>query len=825
MERFTPRTAIYLLIDLALLVICVLHIPSLQQRAAAPLVATDKLQQVIVTDVLATGAGSLLPGDSLLTWNDQRVYSWSVIEHLANYSRIGDRIPISYSRSGEQHSSYVGLVPAYNFQYILIVCLVGIITWALGVFVLLARPFDRTARVLHWCMIALGVAVVLAFEGVTPDSRLGYLSSLLFFISYMSICAGFLLFTFMFPRTKTPSFAATSMLIVIPAAALTSVVIYNHHMAYESGRAAGYFGYMSWSAAFRLFVLLYLGGGLVNFIHSYVTAGSREERKKLQWILWGLCIGAIPFTLFTVAPQALGMGELIPERFSLIILVVIPVSLAISVIKHRILDIELVINRTTVYGIVIGLLLVVYVGIVALAAAWVGSQNVGFAAFAAVLVALLFEPVRRRVQQFVDKRFFRVKYDFQIATRDFVGEIKECHDVQQLATLMVQHTDHLIPVERIGFFILKQPGNRLRTLAQKGFPLFVDRSVRFEPEKLKTPLQLPVALNDCIEPGVRHESADAEVFRRWGMEIVFTMLSEHNESLGFLVLGEKKSGARFTSEDIDLLNTAATQAGLEIERIMLQQKLFLKQAEAERLEELSSLKSDFVSYVSHELKTPLTSIKMFAELLKKRTSSRDKRSREYLDTIEGEAGRLDRMVTTILDSTRIDQGQKEYTLKDTDLREIVRKVMDTMHYQLEKHRFRVVVARGGRRLPVWADPDAVAQAVINLVANSIKYSASRKHLKVTEGASGGWIFCRVEDRGVGINSEALEHLFEKFYRDPAHSNRAEGVGLGLPLVKHIMDAHGGRIEVKSKVGQGTAVTLLFPKQAVGHGQQEENSDR
>jgi two-component system phosphate regulon sensor histidine kinase PhoR len=309
------------------------------------------------------------------------------------------------------------------------------------------------------------------------------------------------------------------------------------------------------------------------------------------------------------------------------------------------------------------------------------------------------------------------------------------------------------------------------------------------------------------------------------MVVVFPMLSESFESLGFLVLGEKKSGARFIREDIDLLATVATQAGLEIERIKLQQKLILKQAEAERFEELSRLKSDFVSYVSHELKTPLTSIKMFAELLRTSRRKLDKRSREYVDTIEGEADRLDRMVTTILDSAKIDHGGKEYTLKDIDLGAVISKVMDTMCYQLTKHHFRVVFTPARRPLRIHADVDAVSQALTNLVANSIKYSASRKYLKVTQGITGDFVFCRVEDRGVGISAEALPRLFEKFYRDPTQSDRVKGVGLGLPLVKHIMDAHGGRIDVRSTPDKGSVFTLLFPKLNALHGQQKENPHR
>jgi signal transduction histidine kinase len=278
------------------------------------------------------------------------------------------------------------------------------------------------------------------------------------------------------------------------------------------------------------------------------------------------------------------------------------------------------------------------------------------------------------------------------------------------------------------------------------------------------------------------------------------------------VLGEKKSGVRFSSEDVDLLLNVATQAGLEMERIELQHELLQEQAETERFKELNDLKSDFVSYVSHELKTPLTSIKMFAELLRARARVRDRKTLEYLQIIEGESDRLDRMVTTILDSARIDRGVKEYHFRGGDLAEIARSVMNAMHYQLSKHRFtvRLTGVSGGRRYPVHVDRDAVIEAIINLIANSIKYSAGKKYLKVALSRKNGLVRCTVEDHGRGISPDVLPHIFEKFYRDPSQSRMVQGVGLGLPLIRHIMDAHGGDVLVKSTPGRGSVFSLVFP---------------
>jgi two-component system phosphate regulon sensor histidine kinase PhoR len=136
-----------------------------------------------------------------------------------------------------------------------------------------------------------------------------------------------------------------------------------------------------------------------------------------------------------------------------------------------------------------------------------------------------------------------------------------------------------------------------------------------------------------------------------------------------------------------------------------------------------------------------------------------------------------------------------------------------MEYQLKKEGFTVRTAglAPGRSYPVRVDPDAVLEALINLVANAIKYSDKRKQIQLVLAEDDSWVRCSVIDRGRGIPVEALPHVFKKYYRIPSAGFEIEGVGLGLPLVKSIVEAHGGRIEVESTPGGGSRFHLLFPR--------------
>jgi signal transduction histidine kinase len=815
MKRFPLRSGLCLLIDVTLLVLCALHIPSLGERAQAPFRSYDDDGRILISHITSSAeCAQLKQGDEILSWQGRHVENSSVVEFLADHHAIGDAIQIAYRSSQTLAVTTITLIPAYSTTYILIVCFVGIVTWCLAVFVLLARPRDLTAAIMHWCMISMAVAVVVAFEGVTPDSNLGYLGSIMFFASYMGVPTTFLLLTTVFPQPRFGSTTLKTLVIYLPACAVTGAMASHHYRAVTLFSTEEFSTYVNWFGLFHLLTFVFIGSGILIFVYSYVATRARDVRKKLTWVLWGLCVGPTPFLLMNILPQALHSQELVPEAYTLIFLVIIPLSFAIAFIRHHLLDIELVISRSTAYVMVVAALLALYVLLVSAVASKIGQLTASAAA--AVFVALLFEPARARVQHFVDRRFFRVRYNFREVERAFMEQLKHCVSLQHLAQLVVEQTDMVIPVMRLGFFTLQAPGNRLRVLAHKGFDLIEQRGIRFAAEKLKTNLDLPVALDEKIEAGVPYESADSTVFRRWGMALVLPVLSEKSQFRGFLVLGEKKSAVRFSIEDVDLLKNVATQAGLVAERITLQREVLMKDQETERLRALNQLKSDFVSYISHELRTPLTSIKLFADLLKDRPANRNRKSKEFLDVIEGESERLDRMVTTMLDSTKIDEGLMHYGLMDTELREIAASAMKTMRYQLEKQGFHSTFRTSKRPLPIHADPDAVAQAIINLIGNSIKYSCEKKHLNVSVVRNGTFAVCHIQDRGRGISPGAIPHLFEKFYRDPLHSDHVQGVGLGLPLVKHIMDAHGGSVAVSSTVGRGSVFSLSFPLRGTKH---------
>lgn len=226
---------------------------------------------------------------------------------------------------------------------------------------------------------------------------------------------------------------------------------------------------------------------------------------------------------------------------------------------------------------------------------------------------------------------------------------------------------------------------------------------------------------------------------------------------------------------------------------------------------LAEMRSQFVSSVSHELKTPLTAIRMFAETLGMGHTTDPRTQSEYLETIISETERLTRLLNNVLDFSKIEQGRRTYRLEPTSLAEVVQAAARTMQYPLAQQGFQLQVDVEDNLPVVRADADAIEQAILNLLANAMKYSGDTREINLRLLRKDGSGVIQVTDRGVGIPPAEQARIFEKFYRAPTPENqRLPGTGLGLTLVEHIAKAHGGRVEVQSEPGKGSTFSIDLP---------------
>jgi signal transduction histidine kinase len=226
---------------------------------------------------------------------------------------------------------------------------------------------------------------------------------------------------------------------------------------------------------------------------------------------------------------------------------------------------------------------------------------------------------------------------------------------------------------------------------------------------------------------------------------------------------------------------------------------------------LAKLKSDFVSNVSHELRTPLALIRLYAETLELGRIANPGKRQEYYEIIRKESERLTSLINNILDFSRIESGKKEYSFRETDVADLVRSTLESYRFEIEQSGFQFEQKIDNDLPQVWIDREAIARSLLNLVNNAVKYSAAEKYLGVYLYRRNGAVNLEVVDHGIGIAAWEQPKVFEKFYRvgDPLVHN-TKGSGLGLSLVRHIVQAHGGEVIVQSEPGQGSKFTITLP---------------
>ena len=226
---------------------------------------------------------------------------------------------------------------------------------------------------------------------------------------------------------------------------------------------------------------------------------------------------------------------------------------------------------------------------------------------------------------------------------------------------------------------------------------------------------------------------------------------------------------------------------------------------------LAKLKADFVATVSHEFRTPLTSIRYLAELLQRGRVPQEERKQQYYDAITLESERLSRLVENVLDFSKIEAGMKEYRMEETDVAALAAEEAGRFRRQTMLKDFSLETEIAPEMPIILADKESLSRAIFNLLDNAVKYSGENPQIVLRAWFEGGNACLEVEDHGIGIDKSEQKRIFEKFYRsEKAQESNIKGSGIGLPLVDHIVRAHGGKVLLESDLGKGTRVTIKLP---------------
>ena len=331
-------------------------------------------------------------------------------------------------------------------------------------------------------------------------------------------------------------------------------------------------------------------------------------------------------------------------------------------------------------------------------------------------------------------------------------------------------------------------------------PVELDRPTGL-PRVLRTgrPEFYPVITDELLVATAKDEQALALARSIGFSSAMIVPLPGREHTIGAITFVTAESGRHYTAADLHMAEELASRAALAIENSRLY-------SESQRA---VAVRDDFIAAASHELKTPVTSLKLYNQMLERLAARRgDGRTGRYLGRMNAQIDRLTLLINDLLDVSRIEAGTLELRREEVELRSLVHEVVDAVQVTADRHRIDVM---GEVSRPVSGDRERLGQVVTNLLANAVKYSpgAERVAVRLAESEEGAVI--EVEDFGIGIDAEHLDRVFDRFFRVSSDDEKTfPGLGMGLFISQEIVRRHGGTLRVTSKKGSGSVFRVVIP---------------
>jgi signal transduction histidine kinase len=750
------------------------------------------------------------PQSSIKKLDHTEILTKKDVEFVLSHKSIGDKVEVLYETDEGIRKSEVQLIAYYSqAPYFFIYLIIGLACFAIGIAVIFLCPDDVMAQIFFFAIVAFSSATIIN-QGFYSrnETWLSILTGVLYYLLYPLAPALLLHFTFKLTKRDLKKGV---IFIYIPAFLFACALIYSFLSSLSYSSIGRYRLYQSVYYIFRFYIVLYVIGTIFLLISRFRRASMTEERAQIKWINFGLFVGLGPFILLYQLPQLFKSNPLISDEFSNVFFIFVPLAFAFAIVRFKLMDIELIINRSLVYSFLTIFTVSVYLFSVRflheLVSHVVKIQEAAVAVLAALAAAAAFHPARRKIQQFVDKSFFRVSYDYRESIRSFNEKSHMMADKNHLVEYFSAKVAKTLPLEFLGIQVYLIQGDKKIPVIKTGDGTKLD----LLPIEVFERSQISAKIGAVrMEEGI--DFSNELILADSGLDMVITLPFKALTLEGYLLLGKKKSGERYSPEDLDLLLSMAEGLALNLERIVLQEEVFLERAEKHKLDELNRMKTEFISTVSHELRTPLSSIQSLSEMLQDGRVKDKFKEEELLRVMANESSRLTRFVHNILDIGKIEQNVKTYNFSLEEINPILEEAIILFQGDLLKEGIVIRKELPKKAIKLKIDRDSIKQALTNLLDNAIKYSTDGGEITVRLSEHKDDIEVQIQDKGIGIATQDQKNIFDDFFRSPEAIRKSpKGVGLGLRVVKYIMEAHKGEVRIKSQLGEGTVVTLVFPK--------------
>lgn len=728
----------------------------------------------------------LKPGTRIKNVDGLDIHSGFQLREYIFEKKIGDKINFQFEESGENFSFALKEFKGTDILFVFVLPFVtGLICFIIGavVYFLKERSAVTILQLSLWTI--LSIFYITLFERNTTY----YLSPLWCFFPLIGPIS-LHLFTH-FPYNNH-WFRKYPLAIIIPYS-IAIILILIRIFALKNAS-------MSQVISFITAIFLTIIFVIDMAIHSvnYFLTTSNVIKNKIKILGVGLFFAAILGVVWSFAYN-LRLGFVTFERV-LLLSMIFPILFTYALLKYNLFDIDFFLRTTLTYTISSGLIVLLYVGSVVIVSAItmerfpLTKQTTLTIIILTLFVAILFHPLRVRVQKLFDRLFLKEKIDFKKTVTKFSEDILKITDYNSLLKTITDELTKLFHSKGSVFFGKIQDENVFMPLYMQG--KFVCSNLTKLRENFINVLKeskSPVLKDDLLRKEVL--DVESKEFLLKSEINIFLPLSIHNKLFGIVGLSKKTNDDVYTYAEMELLSAISKPASISLENAIL----YTERAKQERLATIG----EFSSLIIHEIKNPLSIIKISAGALKKRFAGDDTVS-ELISTIEEEVERMNSTATQFLQFSKPEEIKKE----KADIAAIIRKIIERFKIQFKN--IDIIFEADKDSLDVFLDVQCFEKVLINLLLNAKNSINNEKGLiKVSLKSyekSPDLIELSIEDNGKGMDEKTLSRIFEPFF-----SKTKGGTGLGLTIVQRIVKEHRGEIFVESEIGKGSKFTIILPR--------------
>ena len=578
-------------------------------------------------------------------------------------------------------------------------------------------------------------------------------------------------------------------------------------------------------ALFALLAISFLGGALLILFRKYKRADG-QMRDQLRVVMLGVAASFAGILVTNLILASIFKNTSLIS-FSPLFTLVLTGSMAYAIMKHRLFDLRLAVARAIAYLLTFSLVIVGYSALAYLIGGIfsVGSNSISpslrfFYIGLAVLTAVVFQPLKKFFDSATSRVFFKDAYEPQLLldglSNILVGNI-HLETLLSESSKLIAGTIKLVSCN----FLIYSPDKTLKAIGTGHTQSELIESLTQQIKAHKG----QVIITDELPYSRQHELRNLLTELNCAAII---KLSTHNARVGYLMVGSKKSGDILNALDLRVLGIIADELAIAIENslrfeeisqfnITLQEKIEaatkqLRDANS-RLKELDQTKDEFISMASHQLRTPLTTIKGYLSMvLEGDVGKVNKEQKEMVQHAFDSAQRMVYLIADLLNVSRLQSGKFIIENKPTFLPEVVQGEIDQLKEQSANRNITMNYEAPKEFPTVSLDETKIRQVIMNFLDNALYYTPSGGEVTAELAATASSVSFTVKDTGVGVPASVQHHLFSKFYRaDNARKMRPDGTGLGLYMAKKVVVAQGGAIIFKSLEGKGSTFGFSFPR--------------